>query len=114
FVTGEFGGGATVNLDGLEILISGLRGALAAIGILQDIDFNSLTLDRPPIRRFAVKGSAHYVFAPNPGIFEPRFRLGEDVKAGQIAGYIHDPLAPWRAPDEIRFEGEGLVFCIRS
>jgi predicted deacylase len=114
FVTGEFGGGASVNLVGLEILVSGLRGALAAIGTLQDIDFDSRPLDRPPIRTFAVKGSAHYVFAPKPGIFEPRFRLGEDVKAGQIAGYIHDPLAPWRAPDEIRFEGDGMVFCIRS
>jgi hypothetical protein len=54
----------------------------------------------PMLHKPARRGLCHPVRRGD----EPRFRLGEDVKAGQIAGYIHDPLVPWRAPDEIRFE----------
>jgi predicted deacylase len=114
FVTGEFGGAATVNLDGLAILASGLPQALSAIGILKDINPNARASVCAPIQRLSVKGSAHYVFAPKPGIFEPRFKLGDSVEAGQVAGYIHDPLAPWQAPEEIRFEEQGVALCIRT
>lgn len=111
FFTGEFGGGGTVDLDGLEILERGLSGVLHALGILERAGEDTPAAAEP--RTLAVQGAAHYLFAPRPGIFEPRFRLGDEVEAGQVAGYIHDPHLPWRAPEEIRFAGSGLALCIR-
>jgi predicted deacylase len=86
FVTGEFGGAATVNLDGLEILASGLMQALSAVGILKDIDPDTRPSGSAAIQRLCVKGSVHYVFAPKPGIFEPRFKIGDCVEAGANRG----------------------------
>ena len=34
FVTGEFGGGSTVNLEGLAVVESGLRSVLAHLNVL--------------------------------------------------------------------------------
>jgi predicted deacylase len=109
FLTGEFGGAATVNVDGVAIVRRGLVGVMGAMGMAP-----ALEPPRAPIRKLEVKGEAHYIFAPRPGIFEPAFRLGDEVKAGQIAGLIHDPHEPWRAPAEVSFAGSGLAICIRT
>jgi len=65
-------------------------------------------------RRLIVKGAEHYVFAPCNGIFEPKFALGDEVKTGQIAGHVHDPIMPWKEPTEVRFNGSGLALCVRT
>jgi predicted deacylase len=111
FLTGEFGGAAEVCPDGLETLDRGLRNMLTSLGV-----FKGECPPTPLIETqfLSVKGSAHYLFAPKAGIFEPRFRLGEEVQAGQVAGYIHEPLTPWDAPAEIRFEGDGIAICMRA
>ena len=54
-----------------------------------------------------------FVFAPDPGLFEPAVDLGARVGAGDLAGVLHDPATPWRDPAEVRFEGDGLVLCKR-
>ena len=109
FLTGEFGGAATVNVEGVEIVRRGLRGVLGALEMLP-------AAPRPTVktRRLVVKGSEHYIFASRPGIFEPLFKLGDEVKAGQLAGLIHDPYEPWREPAEVQFQGSGLALCIRT
>lgn len=109
FLTGEFGGAATVNVEGVEIVRRGLRGIMGALEMLP-------AGPRPAVktRRLVVKGNEHYIFASRPGIFEPLFKLGDEVKAGQLAGLIHDPHEPWREPAEIHFAGSGLALCIRT
>jgi len=114
FLTGEFGGGASVNIEGLEIVRGGIARMLAALGMLSDAEGYGQRGDRRPIRRLSVKGAGHYIFASRAGIFEPRFKLGDDVREGQVAGHIHDPSAPWQAPEEVRFAGNGSVLCIRT
>jgi predicted deacylase len=54
------------------------------------------------------------LFAPEHGVFEPMFKLGERVCAGQPAGRLFNPHAPWQAPRLLRFEADGMVVCIRS
>jgi predicted deacylase len=109
FLTGEFGGAATVNVEGVEVVRRGLRGVLSALEMLPAVP-------RPAVktRRLVVKGNEHYIFAPRPGIFEPLFKLGDEVQAGQLAGFIHDPYEPWRAPEPVHFQGAGLALCIRT
>lgn len=111
FLTGEFGGAGTVDLDGLAVVRRGLAGIMDTLGLLPA---EPKLTPRKTIRRLAVQGNDHYIFAPRPGIFEPAFRLGDEVKAGQLAGLIHDPYEPWRAPTEVQFGGSGLALCIRT
>jgi predicted deacylase len=114
FLTGEFGGGSTINPDSVDMLRDGIRRMLRAIGILTRAGSTSEVAPLPHTRTLSVKGAADYVFAPRSGIFEPRFRLGDEIEANQLAGYIHDPHAPWRLPEEVRFSGRGLALCIRT
>ena len=111
FLTGEFGGGATVNLEGLAMARDGIAGLLDALGVLP----RSGPAPAPKqTRRLVVKGAEHYIFAPCPGIFQPAFRLGDEVKAGDLAGHVHDPVMPWREPVPVHFKGSGLALCIRT
>jgi predicted deacylase len=114
FVTGEFGGGGTVNVECLRLLRDGLTAVLKELGVLLNDNDEVRTGGRDPICRLSVKGMTHYIFATRSGIFEPCFRLGDCIKKGQTAGYIHDPVAPWQAPDEIHFAGDGIALCIRT
>ncbi|MCU0984829.1 MAG: succinylglutamate desuccinylase/aspartoacylase family protein [Acetobacteraceae bacterium] len=52
---------------------------------------------------------AHFVRSPGRGMFDPTFTLGDTVRAGEIAGFLYDADRPWRAPEALRFEADGLV-----
>ncbi|WP_281916061.1 succinylglutamate desuccinylase/aspartoacylase family protein [Caldimonas thermodepolymerans] len=111
FLGGEFGGGARCDPDCLAIVESGLRRVLHELGVTPE--------DTPPAavhesKRFVVQGRGHYLHTREPGVFEPVFHLGDEVAQGQLAGRLHFPQAPWRAPIELRFEKEGRVMCART
>jgi uncharacterized protein len=64
----------------------GLRNTLAHFGILAP------PTDRgpaPPIRLIQVPGRDYFVYAPEPGLFEPLVKLSDWVEAGQVAGQVH-------------------------
>ncbi|MFC4518477.1 succinylglutamate desuccinylase/aspartoacylase family protein [Cupriavidus pinatubonensis] len=111
FLCGEFGGYGSCNVEGLAIVEEGLSRVLHAAGLTRD--------DTPPpprheTRVIAVNGARHYLFAPRHGVFEPCFTLGQEVAAGQLAGRLFDPYAPWEPPREMHFGGSGVVVCARS
>ena len=110
FMTGEFGGGGGVSLDGLAIVRAGIAGVLDALGVLPR-GHAEPTAHR--IRRYVFR-QEHYVFAPLPGIFEPAFRLGDIVAAGQLAGLLHDPYRPWTPPERVNFQAGGLAVMLRT
>ena len=47
------------------------------------------------------------------GLFEPRVRLGDAVKAGDVAGVVHPVNDPERDGAEVRFSTDGIVVCRR-
>lgn len=47
------------------------------------------------------------------GLFEPGFALGDTVRAGNLAGWIHFPEEPERVPRAPHFAGDGMVVCRR-
>ena len=110
FICGEFGGFGTCNVDGLALVEQGLARLLHAAGLTDAPDVPC----SGPTRVLRVEGARHYLFSPERGVFEPMFKLGDRVRAGQPAGRLFDPHAPWRAPRLLRFEADGLVVCIRS
>ncbi|MEQ5829275.1 succinylglutamate desuccinylase/aspartoacylase family protein [Sulfitobacter sp. NFXS29] len=109
FLTGEFGGGASVNLEGLAMVERGIRGVLSHLGILKT--------DLPPAqqsRKFVMDDPGLYAFADRAGFFEPKYALGDTVEAGAIAGLIHNIDAPWDDPVPVHFQAGGAAICIRT
>ena len=60
-----------------------------------------------------VRGQDYYVYAPDPGLFEPLVELGEEVTAGTPAAIIHPHDTPWREPAIAAFGRAGTVICKR-
>jgi predicted deacylase len=111
FLFGEFGGAARVDRDGLAIVKNGIAGLLDVTGVLPR---SGAAPAAQVTRRLQIDPPAHFIYAPCGGIFEPTFGLGDEVKAGQLAGVIHDPVDPWKTPTEVAFKGGGLVICTRT
>ncbi|VVE03751.1 succinylglutamate desuccinylase/aspartoacylase family protein [Pandoraea soli] len=110
FLCGEFGGGAGCDAANLAIVEAGLQRVLRVLGVTSEAGPAPLH----DTRVMAVHGPRHYVYAPRGGVFEPAFRLGDDVRDGQLAGRLFDPHAPWEAPSEIAFRSDGTVMCMRT
>jgi hypothetical protein len=60
-----------------------------------------------------VPGRDYFVYAPEPGLFEPAVRLGDRVEAGQQAGQVHFVDNPARPPVPCHFKAAGMVICKR-
>jgi uncharacterized protein len=105
----ELAGGGQVTPAALRILEGGLRRVLHKIGMLPD--------EPPPAgaetRIMQVRGADYYVYAPDPGLFEPLVELGAEVKDGTLAALIHPHDTPWRQPAAASFARTGTVICKR-
>ncbi|BCX18936.1 MAG: deacylase [Geminicoccaceae bacterium] len=102
----ELGGAGTVTPATLAVARRGVLGFLAHLGVLEGGP------EPGPTRLVEVRAE-HYLYAPRAGLFEPAVVQGEEVVAGQTAGWLHDPDEPERAPLELRFAAGGLVLCRR-
>jgi len=118
FLTGEFGGGATVNVDGLQSLEAGLMRYLIATGVLNDAKSSQAEIKNegvhPIFESFMMDDPGLFAFANKSGLFEPAFRLGDKLEAGDIAGFIYNTENPWEKPTVIRFASAGVALCIRT
>ena len=105
----ELAGGGQVTPAALRILEAGLRRVLTLVGALGG--------EPPPAaaqtRIMQVRGPDYYVYAPDPGLFEPLVELGDEITAGTPAALIHPHDTPWRAPATAAFGKTGTVICKR-
>ena len=104
----ELGGAGTVTRNTLKVAHSGVRNMLGHYGIMPP---PAAARDRP--RLMQVGGPEYYVHAHGCGLFEPAFELGDQVRAGQTAGFIHAIDDPAALPLEVAFPGDGTVICKR-
>lgn len=107
---GEFGGGGGVLREGLGLAEGGLRRVMHHLGILREAPPASAGTTRV----VEVGGREYYVYAPEPGVFEPAAELGDEVRAGDPAGLIHFVDNPAREPAPCTFRTGGLVICRRA
>ena len=106
----ELGGAGTVGIDALEVGEAGTRRWLAHVGVLEP------ELAPPaaaPTRFLRTRDRRDFVAAPMDGLFEPRVRLGDEVKAGDLAAIVHPVDDPERDSAEARFSADGIVVCRR-
>jgi len=105
----EVGGGGCVTPSSMAMMADGLRRLLSCVGLLHG--------NPPPApaatRLTEVGDDSYYVYAMEPGLFEPLADVGQEVRAGQPAARIHFHHAPWREPLLLHFARAGLVLCKR-
>ncbi|MSO64485.1 MAG: deacylase [Alphaproteobacteria bacterium] len=108
----ELGGSGTITPDCLRVAEVGLRRALRHLGIVS----GRAPIDEPPAVPslwLQIGGEHAYLYADEAGLFEPAVELGQWVRRGDPAGWIHDPATPWRAAIEVRFAADCFVLCKR-
>jgi hypothetical protein len=95
----ELAGGGQVAPAALRILEAGIRRVLTLVGALGG---------KPPpaaaqTRIMQVRGPDYYVYAPDPGLFEPLVELGDEITA-----VVMQATAPVRVA---RFSGSSTLSC---
>lgn len=108
-ILAELGGGATLNQHGTEIARKGVRRLLDHLGVYPD----SSLPPSPGTRMMDIPGREYYVYAEVDGLFEPAAAVGEEVEAGQHAGYLHSIERPTEPPAALFFAASGVVACRR-
>jgi len=107
----ELGGAGMITPAVLRAATQGLLHLLSFLGVLR----GPLVPAAPPAstRIMRIDPAIHYVYAREPGLFEPLVELGDSVQAGQPVARIHFPETPWRAPETVCAVGAGEIVCKR-
>jgi predicted deacylase len=105
----ELGGSGTVTPAALRVAEAGVRRVLKHIGILPEIAVEPSS----GTRLMEIGGPDYFVYTPEAGVFEPLVELGDTVTKGQPAAAIHFSHTPWREPELVAFEHDGVVLCKR-
>ena len=107
-MTFEVGGSGSSSPPSLAACARGVRGLLRHLGVLSEAEQPAA-----PPRVLAALSEAAFVYAADDGLFAPAVELGDEVKAGDLAGRLLRPETPWAEAQEVRFEADGLVLCKR-
>lgn len=108
----EMAGCGTVSAEALKICRRGVHNVLAHLGILPpDAGFERRHADTPILR---IPGPDGFVLAGSDGAFEAARQLGEYVRTGDLAGRVHNLREPWRAPEQLHFGSDGMLFGRRA
>jgi predicted deacylase len=108
----ELGGAWRVSPVALHEAEIGLRRILFDLGVIHQ-PMTDVPVPPPPALMTRLP-TRRYIYAGATGLFEPRTQLGEEVRAGQVAGAIHFRETPWREPVLSHFIDDGIVIGMRS
>jgi predicted deacylase len=112
----ELAGAGTVSVEALALAEAGIWNLMKYFGVLV-AEQPAPRHPRPKpvaMRLTEITGPEAYVYATGSAIFEPAFRLGDEVLAGQIAGWQHYLDEIERDPVPLHFHKAGLVACTRG
>lgn len=107
-ITTELGGGPGLSLNGRHLAEHGMRRVLRHYGIAPDID----VIDGGSTKMVGFAGTKGSIYASCDGLFEPLAKVGEEVREGQRAGYLHRLDDPVGDPIDLTFATDGIV-CYR-
>lgn len=111
----EMGGGGGATPETVRLTDQGLLRVLVHLGALSSRFLSDLPPPAPTrLLRRRNPRSDHYLYAPEPGVFEPFIELGDKVTAGDPLGQILFPETPWRAPVPLHSSGSGILICRRA
>lgn len=106
----ELGGWGRVNVEGVRIGRRGIRNILKHFGLMEGQPETAQRDGTAGTRHMVVRDPACYAFAPAAGTFEPCNMVGDTVRAGEPAGYLHFVEDLDRDPLEVRYRRDGLLW----
>lgn len=106
----ELGGWGRVNVEGVRIADRALTNILKHFALMEGRPDTSQRDGSPGTRHMMVRNAAGYSFAPGIGLFEPRNVVGDVCKAGELAGLLHFMEDVDRAPIEVRYQLDGVLW----
>jgi len=106
----EVGGWGRVNVDGVRIAERGVRNILKHFNVVEGTPDTTQDNGDAGTRHMMVRSLDGYTFVPRDGLFEPLNRTGDPVRAGQTAGYLHNPEDLDTAPVELRYALDGVLW----
>ncbi|MDH3658420.1 MAG: succinylglutamate desuccinylase/aspartoacylase family protein [Alphaproteobacteria bacterium] len=112
-VSGEFGGGATVTPETMQLTGEAVDRFLIDQGV---VDRPILVPDAAPPSETVLLGldrQSLFTYALREAWFEPAVDLGDQVETGQLAGWLHDLKEITRPAEELHFEEGGIVLALR-
>lgn len=101
----ELGGAGALTPASTALARAGCRNVLTALGLLPGTP--------PTPGRLLCLRPEHFLRSPGFGLFEPAAALGTEVRAGEPAGWLHDPERPEAPPEPLTFPASGLLLCRR-
>lgn len=106
----ELGGWGRVHIEGVRIGRRGVDNILKHMGVIEGEPVTSQRDGSPKTRHMMVRDQSSYTFAPTGGLFEPCHLVGEAVRAGQTAGWLHFIEDIDHPPTELRYGKDGILW----
>ncbi len=108
-ISTEIGGYGRVRPDAVRIAERGLDNVLKWMGIVEGTPDISQP-DGGRTRQMMVRDQGSYLFAPSDGLFEPLFFPEQEIRSGELAGYLHFVEEWEREPQPIQFGVDGTIW----
>ena len=108
-LTTELGGGPGLSRDGSDLGEAGLRRVLRHFNIAPELP----APQHAPTRKLRMLPPETSLYATMDGLFEPFVEVGQEVQAGDVAGYLHVLGNPLADPVELRHKADGIVIFRR-
>jgi len=105
-IAAELGGGGGCDPVHAGLAEAGIRRCLDHLGVLAD-----QPAPTPPPRLIEVASADQNLYSPCRGLFDRAFTAGNEVEAGQDAGFIHLIDEPSRPPVRLVFSSSGIVLA---
>jgi N-alpha-acetyl-L-2,4-diaminobutyrate deacetylase len=106
----ELGGWGRVNIEGVRIGRRGIDNILKHFGVIEGKPDTAQRDGSAATRHMMVRDPASYSFAPAAGLFEPTNLVGDEVKAGQPAGWVHFVEDVDRDPVQVDYRRDGVLW----
>lgn len=106
----ELGGWGRVNVEGVRIGRRGVDNILKHFGVIEGSPETTQKNGSAGTRHMMVRDQCSYSFAPYGGLFEPTNVVGDEVRAGQPAGWVHFVEDVDREPIQVDYGRDGVLW----
>ncbi|WP_336509509.1 succinylglutamate desuccinylase/aspartoacylase family protein [Ruegeria lacuscaerulensis] len=104
-IAAELGGGGNVTPEIVDAAEAGLLHCLTHLGVLDGAPPDTAT------RQVEITSPLASLYAPAAGLFDRKVSAGQDVRTGDLAGYLRFPDDPARPALNLTFPTGGLVLA---
>ncbi|MHC3941844.1 MULTISPECIES: succinylglutamate desuccinylase/aspartoacylase family protein [Paenochrobactrum] len=106
----ELGGWGRVNIDGVRIGKRGILNILKHMNVVEGTPETDQKDGSAGTRHMMVNSPDVYIFTPRGGLYEPAHNVGEKVRAGDIAGWLHFVEDIDHEPIVLHYQRDGILW----